>query len=136
MIRTLRKYSLCFSPSLSLLLKTNKLIIFFLSWTMSDLQCCVTFKCSTKWFSFFFFFQIILHYPGATHSRILAWRIPWTEEPGGLQSMGLQRVGHSWSDSMHLCTLHYRLLQVIDYYSCAIQYILTVYLLYIVVPIS
>ena len=30
----------------------------------------------------------------ATHSNILAWRILWTEEPGGLQSMGLQRVGH------------------------------------------
>ena len=30
----------------------------------------------------------------ATHSSILAWRIPWTEEPGGLQSMGLQRVVH------------------------------------------
>ena len=30
-----------------------------------------------------------------THSRILAWRIPWTEEPGGLQSTGLQRVGHN-----------------------------------------
>ena len=30
----------------------------------------------------------------ATHSNILAWRIPWTEEPGGLQSMGLQRVRH------------------------------------------
>ena len=30
----------------------------------------------------------------ATHSRIFAWRIPWTEEPGGLQSMGSQRVGH------------------------------------------
>ena len=30
----------------------------------------------------------------ATHFSILAWRIPWTEEPGGLQSMGLQRVGH------------------------------------------
>ena len=29
----------------------------------------------------------------ATHSSILAWRIPWIEEPGGLQSMGLQRVG-------------------------------------------
>ena len=29
-----------------------------------------------------------------THSSILAWRIPWTEEPGGIQSMGLQRVGH------------------------------------------
>ena len=33
----------------------------------------------------------------ATHSSILAWRIPWTEEPGGLQSMGLQRVGHDWA---------------------------------------
>ena len=31
----------------------------------------------------------------ATHSGILAWRIPWTEEPGGLQSMGLQRVRHA-----------------------------------------
>ena len=30
----------------------------------------------------------------ATHSSIHAWKIPWTEEPGGLQSMGLQRVGH------------------------------------------
>ena len=33
----------------------------------------------------------------ATHSSILAWRIPWTEEPGGLQSMGSQRVGHDWA---------------------------------------
>ena len=31
----------------------------------------------------------------ATHSSILAWEIPWTEEPGGLQSTGLQRVGHN-----------------------------------------
>jgi len=31
----------------------------------------------------------------ALHSSILAWRIPWTEEPGGLQSMGLQRVRHN-----------------------------------------
>ena len=30
----------------------------------------------------------------ATNPSILAWRIPWTEEPGGLQSIGLQRVGH------------------------------------------
>ena len=34
----------------------------------------------------------------ATHSRIFAWRVPWTEESGGLQSMGSQRVGHDWSD--------------------------------------
>ena len=30
----------------------------------------------------------------ATHSSVLAWRVPWAEEPGGLQSMGSQRVGH------------------------------------------
>ena len=34
----------------------------------------------------------------ATHSSTLAWRIPWTEDPGGLLSMGLHRVGHDWSD--------------------------------------
>ena len=33
-----------------------------------------------------------------THSSVLAWRIPRTEEPGGLPSMGLHRVGHNWSD--------------------------------------
>ena len=37
----------------------------------------------------------------ATHSSILAWRIPWMEEPGGLQSMGLQSVGHNWASSLH-----------------------------------
>ena len=34
----------------------------------------------------------------AAHSSILAWRTPWTEEPDGLLSMGLHRVGHDWSD--------------------------------------
>ena len=37
----------------------------------------------------------------ATHSSILAWRIPWTEEPGGLQSTAPQRVRHDWSNSAH-----------------------------------
>ena len=36
----------------------------------------------------------ILEKEMATHSNILAWQIPWTEEPGGIQSMGLQRVRH------------------------------------------
>ena len=47
----------------------------------------------------------------ATHSSILAWRIPGTEESGGLQSMGLQRVGHNWATNsftfmymMYVCT--------------------------------
>ena len=39
-----------------------------------------------------------------THSSILAWRIPWTEEPGGLQSMGLRRVGHDSVTSLSLFT--------------------------------
>ena len=38
----------------------------------------------------------------AAHSSILAWRIPWTEEPGGLQSTGLQRAGHDWATSLVL----------------------------------
>jgi len=37
----------------------------------------------------------------ATHSSILAWRSPWTEEPGGLQSMESQRVGHNWVNNAH-----------------------------------
>jgi len=36
----------------------------------------------------------------ATHSSIFAWRIPWTEEPGRLWSMGLQRVGHNWATNI------------------------------------
>ena len=40
----------------------------------------------------------------APHSSTLAWRIPWTEEPGGLQSMGSLRVGHDWATSLSLFT--------------------------------
>ena len=38
----------------------------------------------------------------ATHSSILAWRILWTEEPGRLQSIGLQRVGHDRASNLHI----------------------------------
>ena len=37
----------------------------------------------------------------AAHSSILAWKIPWTEEPGGLQFMGSQRVRHDWATKQH-----------------------------------
>ena len=40
----------------------------------------------------------------ATYSGILAWRIPWTEEPGGLQSTGSQRVWHNWATNTHTHT--------------------------------
>ena len=38
------------------------------------------------------------------HSSVLAWRVPWTEEPGGPWFMGSQRVGHNWSDWAHINT--------------------------------
>ena len=53
----------------------------------------------------------------ATHSSVFAQRIPWTEEPGGLQSMGSQRVRHDWvTKHIHMYIIfqilfHYRLLQ-------------------------
>ena len=40
----------------------------------------------------------------ATHSSILVWKISFTEEPGGLQSMGSQRVGHDWATNIYLLT--------------------------------
>ena len=43
----------------------------------------------------------------ATHSSILAWRIPWTEEPGRLQSMGLQRVRNDWATNTFTFLLFY-----------------------------
>ena len=49
----------------------------------------------------------------AAHSSILAWRLPWTEEPGGLLSMGSQRVGHDWSDFTH-AQIHYTVWCSID----------------------
>ena len=45
----------------------------------------------------------------APHSSTLAWKVPWTEEPGGLQSMGSLRVRHDWATSLSLFTLmHWR----------------------------
>ena len=45
----------------------------------------------------------------ATHSSTLAWKIPWTEEPGRLQSMGSLRVGHDWVTTLSLFTfMHWR----------------------------
>ena len=45
----------------------------------------------------------------ATDSSTLAWKIPWTEKPGGLQSMGSRRVGHNWATSLSLFIfMHWR----------------------------
>ena len=56
------------------------------------------------------FFSIVMYgwvKAMAIHSSILAWRIPGTEEPGELQSMGLQRLGHGWVTSTFTFTFRY-----------------------------
>ena len=50
----------------------------------------------------------------ATHSCILAWRIPWTEEPGRLQTMGSHRVGHNWETNTF--TFRWRVTFWVGYY--------------------
>ena len=47
----------------------------------------------------------------APHSSTLAWKIPWMEEPGGLQSMRSQRVGYDWATSFSLFTFHFHALE-------------------------
>ena len=47
----------------------------------------------------------------AAHSSTLAWKIPWTEEPGRLQSMGSRRVGPDWATSLSLFTFHFHALE-------------------------
>ena len=47
----------------------------------------------------------------APHSSTLAWKIPWMEEPGRLQSMGSLRVGHTWATSISLFTFHFHALE-------------------------
>ena len=47
----------------------------------------------------------------APHSSTLAWKIPWTEEPGRLQSLGSLRVGHNWATSLSLFTFHFHALE-------------------------
>ena len=59
-----------------------------------------------SWNSNHFWF-LVTFYAMAPHSSTFAWQIPWTEEPGGLQSMGFLRVGHDWVTSLSLFTFMY-----------------------------
>ena len=63
----------------------------------------------------------------ATHSSILTWRIPWTEEPGGLQSMGSQRVGHEHS---FVCLLAISISSSVQCFFMSFLYFLIVLLLW------
>ena len=101
---------------------------FFFNWNIIYLQCCVSFWCTAKWLSYVYICvylsslvaQTVKNLPAvqetqvpgserslekemATHSSIFAWRIPWTEEPGGLQFIGSQRVRQDWVTNTHVC---------------------------------
>ena len=55
--------------------------------------------------------SLFSHKAMAPHSSTLAWKIPWMEEPGRLQSMGSLRVGHDWATSLSLFTFHFHALE-------------------------
>ena len=76
----------------------------------------LTFSCALPldcFFCFLCFFllqkSVFIEKAMAPHSSTLAWKMPWIEEPGGLQSMGSGRVGHDWVTSLWLFTfMHWR----------------------------
>ena len=76
-------------------------------------------KSQVHWYIFFFFCSEFCHtlkwkglgFTCLPHSSTLAWRIPWTEEPGRLQSMGSRRVRHDWATSISLFTFHFHALE-------------------------
>ena len=62
----------------------------------------------------------ILEKEMASHSSVLAWKIPWTEEPDGLQSVGLQRLGHDWVTSS-FTSLYLSLLSSRNIHTCCFR---------------
>ena len=82
--------------------------LFFFFWLEDDcfiaLQCCVGFCHTSTWIShkYTYISPLLTEKALAPHSSTLAWKIPGTEEPGRLQSMGPLRVGHDWATSLSL----------------------------------
>ena len=76
---------------------SNFLKIFIFNWRIIALQCYVGFCCTTTWISHKYTYIQAM----APHSSTVAWQIPWTEEPGRLQSMGPWRAGHDFTFSFH-----------------------------------
>ena len=67
------------------------------------------FKADSKWVCFEVDQRLTMEKAMATHSSTFAWKIPWTEKPGRLQSMRSLRAGHDWATSLSLSTfMHWR----------------------------
>ena len=89
-------------------------LFFLLSW---DFFCFLHFIMYVLgMYHFWWFIRYILEKEMATHSNTLAWKIPWTEKPGRLQSMGLQRVRQDWTTSLTLDTYYILFLLVVTLY--------------------
>ena len=78
----------------------------------------------------------ILEKAMAPHSSTLAWKVPWAEEPGGLQSMGSLRVGHDWSDlaaaaAAAACIVSCQLQTVTDIFLLQCEFLLFLFLLWL-----
>ena len=79
----------------------------YLLWKNESKGLMLLFKLDSFFLSFFWYWVVWVSYiflekGMATHSRILDWRIPWTEEPDRLKSMALQRVGHNWATNTYI----------------------------------
>ena len=70
----------------------------FYSWIIFIIYMCMYTYIHIQWNIIQLLKKCVLEKEMATHSSVLAWRIPGTGEPGGLPSVGLHRVGHDWSD--------------------------------------
>ena len=80
-------------------------LVFFFNWSLNSVQ----FSCSVMSLRPHESQHTRLEKAMAPYSRTLAWKIPWTEEPGWLQSVGWLRVGHDWATSLSLFTfMHWR----------------------------
>ena len=100
----LHQARLAFPQTPTSLAPTTEETVIFLRWRVCLLRAVWTLS-----FTLNVFLVWLAEKAMAPHSSTLAWRIPWMEEPGGLQSMGSLRVGHDWVTSLSLFTLmHWR----------------------------
>ena len=84
---------------------------FFIIWTTTEAHNCVCIYIQIMALELTNIYALILasEKAMASHSSTVAWKIPWTEEPGRLQSMGSLRIGHDWATSLSLFTfMHWR----------------------------
>ena len=98
---------MCLNNILLTFLYSFNLLLFLFSFCLLSLELIEYFYDST--FSLLLaydslFYLIVAEKAMAPHSSTLAWKIPWVEEPGGLQSMGSRRIGPSWATSLSLFT--------------------------------